>query len=176
MAFKCQCETFCSCRSILKDSECTHYFRENDRLINCTRAGKLLKKGKTFICVAVDEPYFAQVYGLIQGQERSKGTWTTEDDKAMDKAIEEWADIMEPERSTYDGGSLNIAEHLKTFEQSICKSADCLCCQSDRESLQFLKWCLHDPLYMAGWDKETLFEKFDKIKPSERLTDKPYMV
>ena len=36
-----------------------------------SRAGKLLRKGKTFIVVAVDEPYFSFVYDLIRKQEQT---------------------------------------------------------------------------------------------------------
>ncbi len=42
------------------------------------RAGKLLKKGKPFIVVANDEPYFTAVYLIIREAEKAKGRWTEE--------------------------------------------------------------------------------------------------
>lgn len=50
-----------------------------------TRAGKLLRKGKFFIVVAHDEPYFAEVYTKIRLHEKHKGTWTEEDEALWKK-------------------------------------------------------------------------------------------
>ena len=45
------------------------------------RAGKLLNKGKYFVVVAHDEPYFSDVYNLIRRKEKTDGTWTEEDER-----------------------------------------------------------------------------------------------
>ena len=64
-----------------------------------TRAGKLLAKGKPFVVVACDEPYYATVYALIREFERAKGRWTEEDEsvyvaciveKRRDMPMSEW--------------------------------------------------------------------------------------
>ena len=61
-------------------------------LLDC-RAGKLLLKGKRFVVVAVDEPYFMEVYAKIREQERKKGTWTIEDEDEYNKAKKEWEEL-----------------------------------------------------------------------------------
>lgn len=58
-------------------------------LLDC-RAGKLLKKGKRFVVVAVDEPYFSMVYGTIRQTEMQKGSWTPQCQADMDAAMAEW--------------------------------------------------------------------------------------
>ena len=55
-----------------------------------SRAGKLLKKGKTFIVVAVDESYFQNVYATIRYDEIDKGRWTEEDELRYRDACKEW--------------------------------------------------------------------------------------
>lgn len=45
-----------------------------------TRAMKLLKKGKHFVVVAFDEPYYGHVYAKIRQHEKVKGKWTDEDE------------------------------------------------------------------------------------------------
>jgi len=67
--------------------------QELEELLDC-RAGKLLLKGKFFVVVAVDEPYFQEVYNLIYEEEMEKGTWTKEDLKMYRKAIREWASLQ----------------------------------------------------------------------------------
>lgn len=54
-----------------------------------SRDGKLLRNGKTFIVVAVDEPYFSFVYDLIRKQEKHKGRWTDECEAAFQAANKE---------------------------------------------------------------------------------------
>jgi len=44
------------------------------------RAMKLIGKKKPFIVIAKDEPYFKDAYAMIRDHERSKGTWTIEDE------------------------------------------------------------------------------------------------
>jgi hypothetical protein len=56
-----------------------------EKLLDC-RAGKLLKKGKYFLVVAHDEPYFLQVYDMIREHEIAKGRWSEEDQQIY----EEW--------------------------------------------------------------------------------------
>lgn len=57
------------------------------------RAGKLLKKGKTFVVVSVTEPYFRKAYEMIRAEEVRKGTWTQEDTDLRAAAVHEWADM-----------------------------------------------------------------------------------
>lgn len=45
------------------------------------RAYKLMAKGKPFIVIAVDEPYFSEAYDLIREHEIQKGAWTDEDQR-----------------------------------------------------------------------------------------------
>lgn len=42
------------------------------------RAVRLMKKGKPFIVVALDEPYFKEVYDKIRESEKAKNCWTDE--------------------------------------------------------------------------------------------------
>ncbi|RJP48735.1 MAG: hypothetical protein C4586_08435 [Anaerolineaceae bacterium] len=61
-----------------------------EHLIDTTRAGKLLKKGKPFICVAIDEPYYPQVYRLIRQHEAKKGRWTEQDEIEFQRSMSTW--------------------------------------------------------------------------------------
>ena len=45
------------------------------------RVFKLMDKGKYFVVVAFDEPYFLKVYAMIREQEMKIGRWTEEDEK-----------------------------------------------------------------------------------------------
>jgi len=73
--------------------------REED-LIHCqilletTRAGKLLLKEKPFVVVAIDEPYFPQVYRMIRSHEKRKGTWTENCEKCFQAWMAQWFDIV----------------------------------------------------------------------------------
>ena len=71
-------------------------------LLNC-RAGKLLQKGKTFVVVAVDEPYFSFVFDLIRKHEKHHGRWTDDDQRWYDQAIRESFEI-EAARAAANGG------------------------------------------------------------------------
>ena len=51
-------------------------------------AGKLLRKGKFFLCVAEDEPYFLDVFRMIRKREQEIGCWTEEDDKTYHAACD----------------------------------------------------------------------------------------
>ena len=51
------------------------------------RAGKLLKKGKPFVVVACDEPYYHTVYRLIREREKAVGRWTKEDEAIYEAAL-----------------------------------------------------------------------------------------
>lgn len=53
------------------------------------RAWKLMQKGKPFIVIAHDEPYFAQVYATIRQHETDAGRWGADDEVAYQKAIAE---------------------------------------------------------------------------------------
>ena len=59
-------------------------------LIKSTRAGKLLEKQKRFVVVAVDEPYFMNVYKMIRRNEMHKCTWTDQCEKDFRAAFGEW--------------------------------------------------------------------------------------
>lgn len=61
-----------------------------DKIINNNRAKKLLSKGKRFIVVAVDEPYFIQVYRTIRNHERKRGKWSEECERNFRDGMEEW--------------------------------------------------------------------------------------
>lgn len=43
-------------------------------------AFKLIMKKKIFLVVAVDEPYFKNVYQMIRAEEINKGSWTDQDE------------------------------------------------------------------------------------------------
>ena len=60
------------------------------RLLENTRAGKLLLKDKPFIVVAIDEPYYPQVYRLIRQSEKRKGTWTEQCEKDFQMFMNRW--------------------------------------------------------------------------------------
>lgn len=51
------------------------------------RAAKLMRKRKNFLAVAIDEPYFSDVYGMIRENEKQKGTWTGEDEQLWRDAL-----------------------------------------------------------------------------------------
>ena len=59
-----------------------------------SRAGKLLLKGKFFVVVAVDEPYFATVYDLIRRHEKAKSRWTDEDEQIYQQGLAEWRTLQ----------------------------------------------------------------------------------
>lgn len=54
------------------------------------RAAKLMLKGKPFIVIAEDEPYFLFAYGLIRDNERKAGRWDNDDENAYLDAAERW--------------------------------------------------------------------------------------
>jgi hypothetical protein len=62
-------------------------------LLENTRAGKLLLKNKPFIVVAIDEPYYPEVYKLIRKNEKGKGRWTVEDEREFQQAIQAWIEL-----------------------------------------------------------------------------------
>lgn len=67
--------------------ECRSRAVRAEALLNC-RAGKLLLKGKAFIVVAHDEPYYLDVYGTIRSHEINKGRWNDEDELHYQSAID----------------------------------------------------------------------------------------
>jgi hypothetical protein len=60
-------------------------------------AEKLSLKKKPFIVVAIDEPYFKEVYDIIRKEERRKDTWNFDDEMAYVEAIK-------ANRSALNGG------------------------------------------------------------------------
>lgn len=48
---------------------------------------KLSLKKKPFIVVAIDEPYFKEVYNAIRNEEKRKNSWNQEDEIAYIKAL-----------------------------------------------------------------------------------------
>ena len=66
------------------------------------RAGKLLCKGKYFLCVTIDEPYFSHVYDLIRKHERHHGRWTDEDEQAYRQRMNQWAKGNQAESEVSD--------------------------------------------------------------------------
>jgi hypothetical protein len=53
------------------------------------RAMKLIGKKKPFLVVAIDEPYFVQVYGMIRAHEIQIGRWTDEDERRLQELVGE---------------------------------------------------------------------------------------
>lgn len=51
------------------------------------RVRKLALKGKPFVVVAIDEPYFETVYSFIREQELKNGTWNEEDEAIYNYTI-----------------------------------------------------------------------------------------
>lgn len=66
-----------------------------ENLLETTRAGKLLLKDKPFVVVAIDEPYFPQVYRLIRSHELKKKRWSKDDEQCFAKLIAEWFELAE---------------------------------------------------------------------------------
>jgi len=62
-------------------------------LLDTTRAGKLLRKGKPFIIVAIDEPYYPEVYRLIRQSETKKGTWTERCEVEFKLFMQRWMQL-----------------------------------------------------------------------------------
>ncbi len=79
-------------RKAIKATHEEHFQRmmKAEGLLDSGRAGKLLKKGKPFIVVAHDEPYYLDVYRLIRWHERQKDRWTVEDESAFQIAMSYW--------------------------------------------------------------------------------------
>lgn len=50
-------------------------------------AEKMSLKKKQFIVVAIDEPYFKEVYDIIRKEERRKDTWNFDDEMAYVEAL-----------------------------------------------------------------------------------------
>jgi len=71
------------------------------RLLDC-RAGKLLLKGKAFIVVAIDEPYYLSVYKKIRKYEKKRGTWTEMDEIEFIEKRQKWQDQMRQRRNNDD--------------------------------------------------------------------------
>lgn len=59
------------------------------------RAEKLTKKGKRFIVIAVDEPYFMKAYTLIRKTEIAKETWTADCEIEYGKLFKQHREIFE---------------------------------------------------------------------------------
>lgn len=65
--------------TLVKDRNQLKY--ENERLRDVyPRAFKLMDKGKYFIVISFDEPYFMKAYSLIRDQEIKIGRWNAEDE------------------------------------------------------------------------------------------------
>jgi hypothetical protein len=69
------------------------------------RAMKLIEKQKNFLVVAIDEPYFRQVYDLIRDNEMNKGTWTIEDENHYIDALAEIKGISGDMTNKVGGGA-----------------------------------------------------------------------
>jgi hypothetical protein len=64
-----------------------------EMLLESTRAGGLLLKGQKFVAVAMDEPYYAQVYRLIRLHAKQRGKWTSECESEFQTAMQMWFDF-----------------------------------------------------------------------------------
>ena len=73
-------------------------------LLDC-RAGKLLQKGKYFLCVANDEPYFSHVYDLIRTHEmRVTKRWSDEDEAIYQREMRNWDWPKQAQKAAEAGG------------------------------------------------------------------------
>lgn len=61
------------------------------------RAAKLMSKRKTFVVIAVDEPYFKQAFDLIRAREIEVGRWSASDEQAYQEAVVLNAEILSME-------------------------------------------------------------------------------
>ncbi len=52
-----------------------------------SRVRKMLRSGKHFIVVAIDEPYYEAVYRLIRANEKIVGRWTKDDEEVFMRKI-----------------------------------------------------------------------------------------
>lgn len=64
-----------------------------ENILETTRAGKLLLKDKPFVIVAIDEPYFPQVYRLIRSHELKKKRWSKYDEQCFAKLMTDWFEL-----------------------------------------------------------------------------------
>lgn len=60
------------------------------------RAAKLMRKRKPFVVVAIDEPYFRDVYDLIRDHEMLKGTWEIQDQNEYLDLLQIWKVAVKP--------------------------------------------------------------------------------
>ena len=60
-------------------------------MILTTRAGQLLKAGKSFIVVEPDEPYYMETYKAIRLNAMARGTWTSRCEADFQQALQAWA-------------------------------------------------------------------------------------
>ena len=65
---------------------------DRDMKLLCCRAGRLLRKGKPFVVVACDEPYYLDVYRLIRQHEKAKGEWSEYDEECFMGAVNQPVD------------------------------------------------------------------------------------
>jgi hypothetical protein len=79
------------CQYVIQEIEKEEVF--DSAILDC-RAGKLLKKGKPFIVVAEDEPYYMDVYRTIRSNENTKGRWTDEDEQQFEASRVRWNNIF----------------------------------------------------------------------------------
>lgn len=75
-----ECEQWQADRNIL---QC----KIDDDLDFHPRAMKLIGKRKAFVVVAVDEPYFIDVYQTIRANELKSGRWTDEDERQYQNTL-----------------------------------------------------------------------------------------
>ena len=77
----------------LQEIEREQRLAQYEFLLRSTRAGKLLLKGKQFLCVAMDEPYYADVYRTIRRHEKQHGRWNAIDESEFQTAMQMWMDF-----------------------------------------------------------------------------------
>ena len=69
-----------------RERKLERHIRDLETLLDC-RAGRLLRKGASFIVIRDDEPYYARAYGMIRSHECFIGRWNDEDETAYRVAM-----------------------------------------------------------------------------------------
>lgn len=78
-----------------------------------SRAGKLLRKGKPFIVVANDEPYFTAVYATIRTHEKLTGRWNDEDERCFAELCPGYNQDYPPRTPELQAAMMEMEEYLR---------------------------------------------------------------
>ena len=103
----------------IEDALQSEIARLTEQILNMSnfhpRAMKLLQKNKPFLVVALDEPYVMQVYDLIRNNERSKGTWTYEDEVKYHQVYDiiGFRQKVDPEKSRLTEENVHLTQRVR---------------------------------------------------------------